>query len=46
MPWMMSKGVNIRKTYEALLEPKLSGNEIDDGPEEVYTSFKVRRKRD
>ena len=46
MPWMMRKGVNIRETYETLLEPKLSGNEIDAGPEEVYTSFKVRRKRD
>ena len=46
MPWKMNKGVNIRKTYESLLEPKLSGSEIDDGPEEVYSSFKVRRKRE
>jgi hypothetical protein len=46
MPWMMDKDVNIRKTYEELLEPKLSGNEIDDGPTEVFTSFQVRRKKD
>lgn len=46
MPWKMNRGVNIRKTYESLLEPKLSGSEIDDGPEEVYSSFKVRRKRE
>lgn len=46
MPWMMDKNVNIRKTYEELLEPKLSGKEIDDGPTEVFTSFQVRRKKD
>ncbi|MDP6334181.1 MAG: RlmE family RNA methyltransferase [Candidatus Poseidoniaceae archaeon] len=46
MPWMMGKDVNIRKTYEELLEPKLSGKEIDDGPKEVYSAFQVRRKKD
>jgi hypothetical protein len=45
MPWMMNKNVNIRDTYEKLLEPKLSGNEIDDGPENVYSSFQVRKKK-
>ena len=45
MPWMMNKNVNIRETYEKLLEPKLSGNEIDDGPEKVYSSFQVRKKK-
>ena len=45
MPWTVTKHINIRKKYEELLEPKLSGNEIDDGPKEVYSSFQVRRKK-
>jgi 23S rRNA (uridine2552-2'-O)-methyltransferase len=46
MPWMLNKNVKIRDTYEELLEPKLSGNEIDDGPDEVFSSFQVRKKKD
>ena len=45
MPWNLKKGVKIRDVYEELLEPKLSGNEIEDGPEAVFTSFKVRKKK-
>ena len=45
MPWMMEKDMSIRSTYEELLEPKLGGHEIVEGPEEVFTSFKVRRKK-
>ena len=45
MPWMMNKNVNIRDTYEKLLEPKLSGYEIDDGQKNVYSSFQVRKKK-
>ena len=45
MPWTMEKNMSIRLTYEELLEPKLGGHEIVDSPDEVFTSFKVRRKK-
>ena len=45
MPWVLKRGVKIRDVYEKLLEPKLSGNEIEDGPEAVFTSFNVRKKK-
>ncbi len=45
MPWNLKKGVKVRDVYEELLEPKLGGNEIEDEPEAVFTSFKVRKKK-
>ena len=45
MPWTMEKNMSIRLTYEELLEPKLGGHDIVDSPDEVFTSFKVRRKK-
>ena len=45
MPWMMEKDMSIRSTYEELLEPKLGGHEIEEDLGEVFTSFRVRRKK-
>ena len=45
MPWMMEKDMSIRSTYEELLEPKLGGHEIEEDLGEVFTSFRVRKKK-
>jgi 23S rRNA (uridine2552-2'-O)-methyltransferase len=44
MPWK-AKNFSILDSYEAALNLKLGGDDVDEGPEIIKSSFSVRRKK-
>ena len=44
MPWK-AKTFAVREAYESALNLKLGGDDVDEGPEIIKSSFTVRRKK-
>jgi 23S rRNA (uridine2552-2'-O)-methyltransferase len=44
-PWK-AKNLSVLRSYEAALNLKLGGDDVDEGPEIIQSSFSIRRKKD
>ena len=44
-PWK-AKNLSVLRSYETALNLKLGGDDVDEGPEIIQSSFSIRRKKD